>query len=243
MFTDQLSASSQRQTRTRHDDQRIHEVVPELCKRLYEQRFDRELYWDQGDTLALNRVLAINKNWTVTDVENMVKSYYASDGITLQQAFEWLPKLMKYQYGPLDAQGTPKAELARIYAEVAKRNAEISADVDRRQAEASANDKEAQLQRAIARVQQDLRSRGLEVFKPAGPNNCHLIAMSRSSTRKAQALRIVVRPYGVAPTNDTRYYQALVPDDIKRNPLNSLGSMLPPGQDPDVITYQPPLES
>jgi hypothetical protein len=82
--------------------------------------------------LALNRVLATNKNWTVSDVENMVKSYYASDGITLQQAFEWLPKLMKYQYGPLDAQGTPKAELARIYAEVAKRNAEISADVDRR---------------------------------------------------------------------------------------------------------------
>ena len=173
----------------------------------------------------------------------MVKSYYASDGITLIQPYEWLPFLFKYQEGPLDHQGTPKRRLAAIDAEVARMNQEVLAEETRRKQERSEWDKEARLERAIARVQQDLRSRGLEVFKPAGPTSCHLIAMSSPSTRKVSAFRIVVRPHGTVPTSDTRCYQAMVPDDVKRNPLNSLGSMLPPGKDPDVITYQPPLES
>ena len=93
MLTDTKLSTPEWQTRTRQDDQRIHEVVPELCQRLYEQLFGRELYWAQGDTVALNRVLAMNKNWTVAEVEDMVKSYYASDGIHLLQPYEWLPFL------------------------------------------------------------------------------------------------------------------------------------------------------
>ena len=120
-------------------------------------------------------------------------------------------------------------------------NRELFEEEDRKKQERDDQDKEAQLARAIARVQRDLRSRGLEVFKPAGPSSCHLIAMSSLSTRRASAFRIVVRPYGVAPTNDTSYYQALVPQEVQRTPLNSSGPWLPPGRDPDVVTYQPPL--
>ena len=243
MLTDTKLPTPQWQTRMRDDDQRIREVVPELCKRLYEQRFGKELYWDRGDTVALNRILATNKNWTVSDVEDMVKSYYASDGIPyLQQPYEWLPLLFKYRDGPLDHQGTSKRQLAAINAEVGRMNRELLAEEDRRKQERDTQNKEAQLDRAIARVHGDLLSKGYEVFKPAGPASCHLIAMSRVLTRRAQALRILVRPYGVAPTNDTRYYEAIVPREAQRNPLNSSGPMLSHRHDPDVVTYQPPLE-
>jgi hypothetical protein len=240
MFTDELSASSQRQTRTRHDDQRIHEVVPELCKRLYEQRFDRELYWDQPCTAALTRVLATSKSWTVADVEGMVKSYYASDGIPYAlPPFEWLPQLAKYKWGPLDSTGVPKSTLEAIENQVAQRNAEMDAHFKQRELERKASDKVALHSRAIARVTRDLMSKGYEVFRPVGQSSCHLLATSGIPTRWIHALRIVIRLDGEAVVADGRCYQALVRPEVEWSPLSDL----PDPNQRRPIQYEPPLPS
>jgi hypothetical protein len=242
MITDELAAQSEPSETETIAPKRLarltaHEVVPGLCAHLYRQRFHKDLEWGQGDGAALSRLLGMNPHLTINEVEVMIHAYYASDFIPFaQQPYEWLPKLMKYQHGPLDAQGTPKAELARIDAEVAKANAAMAAEAERRRVEERSKDKEALLDRAIARVGRDLLSKGYEVFRPVGPATCHLVATDRIVSRRTQALRITVLLGDTAPSANSRCYQALVPIEGTYNPLNAQ-----PLQQTIPIRYEPPL--
>lgn len=221
-----------RPSRSRADLSRLHEVIPKLCMQLFRQRFQRELEWCKGsDTPALSRVLALNPTWTVEDVEMMVRAYYASDGIRYAgQPYEWLPQLGNYQNGPLNGQGTPKATLAAIEAEVAQRNARIDAEIQQRNADRKARDKKAFLDRAIAASYRDLRSKGYEVFRAMGSMSCHLLASSEL-TRWAHALRIIVRIDESSVVADGRYYQALVTASSRNS--DSSETL--------VVRYEPPL--
>jgi hypothetical protein len=214
-----------------------HNIVPGLCAQLYRQRFQSDLEWGQGDGAVLSRVLGMNPSWTMDELEAMIRAYYASDNIRYgEQPSEWLPTLSKYRHGPLDSQGTPKAELARIDAEVARQNAEISAAEDRRQAEARSRDKQAILDRAIASVGRDLLAKGYEVFRPLGPSTCHLIATSQPHSRTVHALRIRVVPGASEPSGKSHCYEALIPEETDFNPLNSSRPTLT-----TPIHYAPPL--
>jgi hypothetical protein len=212
----------------------LHEAVKGLTEKLYKDRFDRDLVWGKGDDLALDRYLTFSVNkfspWptVAAEMEPLLKSYFASDGIQPDRPYQWLETLGKYRGGPLDRNGVPKSVAEAQRAEV---DATIAAGIreaeERKRADAAA-DRDALLARLVMKVAEDLRARGFETYRPVGAVS-HIVAMRKSvDTRNAPAMRIVCRASEKEVTKDPSIYQAVCsPDqDLRIRPA----------------TYYPPLE-
>jgi hypothetical protein len=195
----------------------MHLAVKELTERLYKERFDIDLVFDNGDLIALDRFLAPSKfkPWpTIAEVQALVRAYFASDGIQPDRPYMWLENLGKYRSGPLDKSGAPKSLVAAQRAEVDETiAASIREAEERKRADVAAN-RDRLLARLVMKVAEDLRSRGFEVFRPVSDVS-HIVATQKSaSTRNCAAIRIICRANIEELTrNTTAFYQAIVDPD------------------------------
>jgi hypothetical protein len=179
---------------TQYELNQIRSTVATLSAKLYKERFGQEMDpWDGADTAELSKFLLVASFPTLEEIEQLVRNYFASDGITDARPWVFLKDIQKYGGGPLNASGESKAWLADTHRKMEAAAEAASVEVKRRNQSIEAEDRDLRLRRAISMVVCDLERRGYSAFKPVFAATCHLLAISTTaSTSAVPAIRIIV---------------------------------------------------
>jgi hypothetical protein len=179
---------------TSYELSQIRSAVATLSAKLYQERFGQEMEpWDGADTAELSKYLLVASFPTLEEVEQLIRNYFASDGITDARPWLFLKDIRRFSGGPLDASGESKTSIANIRREMAATAAAASAEATRRKQSIEAEDRDLRLRRATTTVVCDLERRGYSAFKPVFAATCHLLAISTTaSTSTVPAIRIIV---------------------------------------------------
>jgi hypothetical protein len=179
---------------TQYELNQIRSTVATLSAKLYKERFGQEMEpWDGADTAELNKFLLVSSFPTLEEVEQLIRNYFASDGITDARPWLFLKDISKYGGGPLNASGESKTWIANTRREMAAAADAASAEANRRKQSIEAEDRDLRLRRATSMVVCDLERRGYSAFKPVFAATCHLLAISTTaSASSVPAIRIIV---------------------------------------------------